>query len=353
MSEDKYSTRRSRKSADAVKGRASGGKLPMFKIKKKVTELFILTPKDLDESVVFTTYIHKFTQGHGKNFKVLKQCASPAFTQEADEITDLGWSVRDEFGKDDSKSKADLWKQMVADNDDHVLVMDLDDVEEGPQMFKMPHKVSEVVIPALDTCMDENEGDLHNFCHPEEGKILVIETNGKDGFARKYNKVFFDEDKPACLFGDNVVTEEEFDSIMNRRPSMEKSTLQPKFSKEEFESYIDFCYEKADEIGIDLDALGKGDNTKEDVDYSADGNSDAQVDTTQDIDLSAETEASTTGRGSRGSRGSEPAKEETTTRGRGRGRAEEPAKEEETPVARGGRGSRGSSTPARGGRARR
>jgi hypothetical protein len=350
MSEDKYSTRRSRKSADAVKGRASGGKLPMYKIKKKVTELFILTPKDIDESVVFTSYIHKFTQGYGKNFKVLKQCASPAFTQEQDEITDLGWSVRDEYGKDDSKSKADLWKQLVADNDDHILVLDINDVEQGPQIFKMPHKVSEVVIPALDLCMDENEGDLHAICHPEEGKILVIETNGQDGFQRKYPEVFFDEDKPSCLFGDKIVTEELFDSILNKRPSMEKSSLQPKFSKDEFEAYIDFCYEKADEMGINLDDIGKGDDAKEDINYSDNGDNDAQVDSNQDIDLGAEAEATTTGRGSRGSRGSSEAKEEAPARG-SRGSRGSSTTEEAT--TRGGRSSRGSSTPARGGRSRR
>lgn len=344
MSEDKYSTRRSRKSADAVKGRASGGKLPMFKIKKKVTELFILTPKDIDESVVFTTYIHKFTQGHGKNFKVLKQCASPAFTKEQDEITDLGWSVRDEYGKDDSKSKADLWKQLVADNDDHVLVLDINDVERGPQIYNMPHRIAEVVIPALDTCMDENEQDLHDYCHPEEGKILVIETNGEEGFKRKYSEVFFDLDKPACLFGDNIVSEEHFDSILNKRPSMEKSSLQPKFSKDEFEAYIDFCYEKADEMGINLDDVGKGD-VQEDINYSDNGD-DTHINTNQDIDLNNETEASTTGRTSRGSRGSET---EAPARG---GRSSRGSSTEETP-ARDGRASRGSSTPTRGGRSRR
>ncbi|NRA76910.1 MAG: hypothetical protein HRU18_01770 [Pseudoalteromonas sp.] len=332
---DKYSTKRSRRSADALKGRASGGKLPMFKIKKKVTELFILTPKDEDADVIFTTYIHKFTQGHGKNFKVLKQCASPTFTQEQDEITDLGWDVREVHGKSDSKSISNFWKQLVADNDDHVLVLDINDVEQGPQIFKMPHKVAEVVLPALDECMDKNDGDLHDYCHPEEGKILVIETNGEDGFQRKYTDVFFDEDKPASLFGDNIVSEEEFDSILNRRPSMTK--LQPAFSKEEFDAYIDFCYEKAEEIGINLDELSSNDDgyNAEGVDYSQDENAgddnNYEVDTSQDIDVGTENEAEAT---------------ETRSRGRGsRGSSEAPA--------RGGRGSRGSSSSEGGGRSSR
>lgn len=331
MSEDKYSTRRSRKSADALKGRATGGKLPMFKIKKKLTELFILTPKDPDAPVVFTSYIHKFTQGHGKNFKVLKQCASPTFTQEQDEITDLGWAVRDEYGKDDSKSKADFWRQLVADNSDHILVLDINDVEAGPQIFKMPHKVATVVIPALDECMENNDGDLHEYCHPEEGKILVIEINGEDGFQRKYTNVEFDLDKPANLFGDNIITEEEFDSILNKRPKMD--SLQPPFNKEEFESYIDFCFEKGDEIGINLDDIGKGD-APEDVNYSDDGSEDVNLDS--QIDDGGETE--------------EPARSARGSRGRGTSEEEAPAR-----GTRGTRGTRGgrASGSTRGGRARR
>jgi len=309
MSEDKYLTKRSRRSVDSLRGRASGGKLPMYKIKRKKTELFILTPKDEDEDVVFTTYIHKFTQGHGKQFKVLKQCASPAFVREQDAITDLGWEVRKHYGKDDSKAKADFWKQLVADSDDHVLVLDINDVEAGPQIFKMPRKVSEVVISAFTSCMDENDGDLHDYCHPVDGKILVIETNGEDGFARKYVDVFFDETAPSNLFADNIVSEADYDAILSRRPSMEKSPLQPKYSKEEFESYIDFCYEKADELGINLDDL---DDKEEEISYSNDSEED---DIDLDIDDSGETEEKEETTSRRSSRGSE----ETTSRRSSRG----------------------------------
>lgn len=316
---DKYSTHRGRKSAEALRGRSSGGKLPMFKIKKKVTELFILTPKDIDAPVVFTSYVHKFTQGHGKNFKVLKQCASPAFTQEQDEITDLGWKLRDEYKSSDSKSKADFYKQLVADNDDYILVLDVNDVERGPQIFKMPYSVSKVVIPALDTCMTENDGDLHDYCHPEEGKILVIETNGETGFSVRYTEVYFDEDKPSCLFSDKIISEEKFDEVLKNRPLMDK--LQPPFSKEEFEAYIDFCFEKADEIGINLDDIGKEDE-QEEVNYSSsDDSTSSDVDLDSELDTSDEEENEAEETSTRSSRSSRSDRTERSSRPARGGRA--------------------------------
>lgn len=262
---DKYSTKRGRASTESLRNKASGGKLPMFKIKNATTELFILCPVDPDADVVFTTYIHRFTEGWGKNFKILKQCASPAFTQEQDSITDLGWKLREEYGNSDSKAKAGLWKQLVADSDDHVVVLDIANPQAGAQIFKMPHTVKEYVVPYLDDVMDRCEGDLHDVCHPEEGKVLVISTNGQDGLNRKYTNIFFDDEKPACLFSDNIVTEQEYDGIVDRQPKMDK-ILQPKYVQAEFDAYLDFCYEEAERMGINLDDLGAP--QQEEISYS-------------------------------------------------------------------------------------
>lgn len=212
-----------------------------FMVLPSITE----NPEDMDmqmsEFIVFS-----------KDNKKIIQATSPAAIGEPCQLTQDGWALHKKFEKDETLAKniGEFPKRyMIPQNNRNVIIVlatkDEDSIAKGPQMFKMPHSVSKVVMEEIDRYSD----DLYHLCDFDDGIIFKASHDGVNGFQRKYEcKIVTDK---ANLVSDGLLNDEAEDKLSKIMPDIK--TCQPPFKEEEYSKYVDFVYSKAEEIGLDID----------------------------------------------------------------------------------------------------
>ncbi len=242
-------------------GSIGGSSMDFFKVNPKGSELLILPPVELSNGelseVLFTTIKHEYFKTVSGKRILAKHASSPSFNDEKDELTDLGWKIKDFYKNSDSKRENEFWSNLVPNKKDHIVVLDLNDIDAGPQIYGMSSAVSKVVKKELSKAGD----DISSLTDFDDGRILLIETNGEKGKKIRYTAEFLDE--TANLLVDKVINDKDIDKWVNSFPNMQK--LQPKFDEQEFQDYVDFMYDKADAEGVNLDI---DEATEDDEDYS-------------------------------------------------------------------------------------
>lgn len=243
----------SKKSQEAALNATTKGGFARFKFGEgKEKRLLILGPTS-DVSAVFTaTYHEKFGAS-----KLLGKAASPAYTGDVDKISDIGWKLRDKYMESTNIKKKDLWKSFMPKRPSFVSVLDLDNVELGPQVYQMGGTVSELVLEEFAEC-----DGIMSICDFDEGRILRVRSNRKPKLKRRYTCEFLEE--TANLIEDGVLDDDSISELADKMYDLSK--LQPPFNQEAFDKYFTLLTKSAAAIGVNIDDfLGDEDETESEI----------------------------------------------------------------------------------------
>lgn len=263
----------------AKKATESGGGLKSFKMDKNKTTANLLVLGSVKEEMgaVFTAKCHELW----KAGKPVHTCGTPSVdklgnaTGEKDPIVDTGWKLREKFLKSTNKKKKDFFKNFLLKTKHFVNVLDLDNLEAGPQCYLMPSSVADVVLEEF----NEVGEDISSICGFDEGRILYIKHNGGEKLARKYKVVKF-KNETANLLEDGALTEEDLVEIEKKLYDL--SRHQPAYSETEFEKHLEHLGKAAQALGIDLEDLITDEEDEDLEEEYEDGDDDEIVDDDDD-----------------------------------------------------------------------
>lgn len=260
----------------AKKAAEKGGGFSGFKMTGRSCRLLILPPSKEDIPALFTSVVHE----QWANGRPVAKVASPAFDGNPDKIKNMGWEIKNTYDKSSNKKKKDFFKKFLPKESHYVNVLDLDDVEAGPQVYQMSGAVAEVVIDKINDLIREADGDLSEICDFDEGRILRVRHNGKPKLQKRYKAEFLTD--TANLLEDGILDDESLDEIANALYDLTKQ--QPKYDEDAYESYFEKLLKLADKAGIDVDAAGSSDDEEEAEDeFEEDGFDDGEGE--EDLDV--------------------------------------------------------------------
>ena len=277
MAKFSYSGKASKEAAQKATEKGKGG-IGRYKMKKQKARLLVLGPVGVEEgeeenSAIFQTSIHDMWAGG----RPVARCASPAFNGEDDPIMKKGWGFRDKYGENSNKKKKDFWRKFLPKSQNHVNVIDLDDVEAGPQTYTMPASVASVVLDEINDC--ESEDEFKSIHHPDEGRILQVKHNGLERLKKEYKAKFLTKTAGLLSSGehDDDIEEEWADKIFDLKK------LQPKADEDAIEKYLELLMKAAAKLGLSLDD-DSDEEEEEDDDELDDDDSDDSFDDDDDDD---------------------------------------------------------------------
>lgn len=324
-------------------------KYKSFKFTSDMAQLLILPKIDWEgkgndpfgDVPIFESVSHEMW----KQKKIVASCASPEFEGEEDRMAQIGWDIRERFLDDNNEKKKEFFKEWLPNKTQYVNVLDLDDIDAGPQVYRLSGSVREEIEDFIKDLKDEfadaDEIDFTSLCDFDEGTVLQVKTNGKDGIARRYKAKFLNE--TADLLKDGIVEEDELDGIADKMYDLTK--LQPRFDQDAFDNYLERLMKKAEKLGIEVDGDGdddsdsdsdsdefeesdsKDDSLEEDDDFNED-----DIDFEEDDKLEEDTEEEVEEKPAR-TKSSRPAKKESEPakkEGRLRSRTKSSDKKEDT-----------------------
>jgi hypothetical protein len=255
----------------AKKAKEKGGGFSNFKISKTTHRLLILGPIE-DRPAIFTSVIHELW----KNKRPVARVASPSFSGQPDKISKMGWAIRDAYKESSNTKKKEYFRNFLPKENHYVNVLDLDDIDAGPQVYQMSGAVAEVVLDEITDC----DGDLTSICDFDEGRILQVRHNGKTGLQRRYKAKFLAD--TANLIEDGILTDEDIDDIADKMSDLTK--MQPKFDQDAFDELYEKLLKAADKNGIDVNAGEEDDDDYEEDDSDNDEFEDEDDDFSDEID---------------------------------------------------------------------
>lgn len=265
---------KSKASKEAAKKATAKGGVSNFKMEGKKANLLILGEVD-GKPAVFTARHHEIWA----NKRPVSKYGAPGVDGETDKVSDLGWKLRDKYKDNKNDKKKDFFKKFLPKTSHVVNVLDLDNLDRGPQVYQMSGAVSEVV---LEEFIDMGD-DQTSICDFDEGRILEIKTNGKQGLQKRYKCKFLAE--TAGLLENNDISEEELEDIADKTYDLTK--LQQAYTKEAEEKHLELLAKAADKLGINIDDLVADDDNSDDEFEEAENDDDGfddEIDTGEDDD---------------------------------------------------------------------
>ena len=237
----------------AKKAAERGAKYSNFSMGDKASaKLLILGPTKEDHAAVFTTSVHEVWA----NGKPVAKCGSPQFTGDDDKIAKIGWKLHKKFKENKNPKLKEAYKMFLPKQNNHIVVLDMDDVEAGPQIFPMTGAVSEVV---LDEINDAENDDLSDICDLNEGRLLFVKSNKKPKLKRRYKAKFLTQ--TANLLEDGILDEESAEELAKNVPDLTK--LQPAFDEKAYEKVLNLLTQRMAKLGVDVEALGDSESNDE------------------------------------------------------------------------------------------
>lgn len=247
------------KKAHAKEQEKSGSKFgKRFKMKGEKAVLLLLPPIG-DDGVIFGTNItHTHFSGDGK---FLCKSASPKAFEKKDKLEEIGWRLKAKYDPKEGKGKPhsnkkikDLWKSFMSGKETVFNVLDLNDLEAGPQEWSAPKPARELIFSEIDDC----DGDLTSICDFNQGRKLLVQKKGK-GLQTEYVVKF--STKTADL---NLEAEAEDKIATDMRPlgTSEKSLIQDKFNDADYEKVYAYLAGKAKKLDINIEDF-EGDDEKD------------------------------------------------------------------------------------------
>lgn len=235
---------KSKASQEAVKkAKEKGGGKATLKLDKAETRLLILGPVEETKPVLYVTKTHEIWADN----KPRSIVGTPAVDNEKDKIIDLGWKLREKYLESDNEKKRDFFKRFLPKEKHYVNVLEIGNEAAGPQVFAMPAKVRDLVLDELGDCGE----DLSTVCDFDEGRILLIKSNMKPKFQRKYACKFLA--KTANLIENGILDETSIGEVGDKLFDLEK--LQPAFDEEAFDKHFEMLKKSAEKLNIDLSSL--------------------------------------------------------------------------------------------------
>jgi hypothetical protein len=178
-------------------------------------------------------------------------------------------------------------------------VLDLDNIEAGPQVFSMPNSVASIVLDEINDC----DGELESICDFDKGRIFLVKHNGKQKLAKEYKAKFLPQ--TANLIEDGVLDEAQIEELAEKIYDLKK--MQPKFDEVEYEKYKEMLLKSAEKLGMSLDST---DSSDEDDDDLVEDDTDESDDDIVDDDTSDEDDDEVDTKKSKASKGKKVEKDE-------------------------------------------
>lgn len=249
MSKFVYKSKASKEAAKKATERGSGS-FNRYKMQKSKVRLLVLASTSEDVPCVFQTVIHEMWS----NGRPTDRVASPSFDGDQDELMQIGFKLKNKYEKSKNKKHKDFWLKFMPKRNNSAVVLDLDDIDAGPQLYQMPSSVAKTIFDEI----NDQDGDLTSITHFDEGRILQVKHNGKSGLAKEYTSKFLPQ--TANLIADGILDEEQLEEMANKMPSLVK--LQPRLDENALEAYKEKLLKQAEKLGIEID----GEETEEDDD---------------------------------------------------------------------------------------
>lgn len=229
-----YDDEEVKKKAQETKQKHEGGggnyaKKPM-KLNKGKTYLVILPSNSKKRKVPYFESFH-YDVGQGKNYR---RFASGASIEDRDDVMDLRKKLYDAYKEQieaNKKPYKPLAQNLGIRKAFHVNAVKL-------KIVKKKWVVEEIGVANLPSVAsklflsDLGDYGVKKICHPDSGKILIIEGNGQDGFGRRYDTAKWHDAKPMLLKKD-IVSEEDLEEGMS-----ELEEQQQKFSVKGIKEFI-------------------------------------------------------------------------------------------------------------------
>lgn len=236
------------------KAQEKGGSRNKFKMQGESAALLLVGPVGEGEPV-FGTSISHIHFGSDKSF--ICKSASPEAFGKKDKLVTVGWKLRNKFDPKEGEGKPhpnkkikELWRSFMSKKQHVINVLDLNDIEKGVQQYDAPMKVMEVIFDEINDLGD----DLTTICDFSEGRRLLVKKQGK-GLLTKYVAKF--STKTAGL----DLSAEEIDKLAAQVKPLSK--CQEPFDEAEYERVVDYCFKKAEKLGVNLDELDSEDKDEE------------------------------------------------------------------------------------------
>jgi len=260
------------KDALAKQNAKKGGQYKQFKMKGRKARLLVLPPVGDKESVIFQAQVHEIWGTKNGKRMVVASAASPMAFDEEDAIAVKGWNLKKKYEDHSNKKFKEFWRSFMPKRKQYVNVIDLDDVEAGPQVYLIPGSVAKTILDELD---DVGE-DLTSICDLNDGRVLQVKHNGAEGLNREYSSKFLSE--TASLDLDSKEVEE----LVNKVYQLSK--LQPAFDQSKFDQVEEVLEKAMNKVGVSFDESEDNDDDDDDdsVDEDNDDVDDDEIDTDDD-----------------------------------------------------------------------
>jgi len=229
-----YDDEEVKKKAQETKQKHEGGggnyaKKPM-KLNKDKTYLVILPSNSKKRKVPYFESFH-YDVGQGKNYR---RFASGASIEDRDDVMDLRKKLYDAY-KEQIEANKKPYKPLAVNlgirkafhvNAVKLKIKNKKFVVDEIGVANLPAVASKLFLSDL------GDYGVKKICHPDAGKILIVEGNGQDGFGRRYETAKWHDSKPMLLKKD-LASEEDLEEGMS-----ELEEQQQKFSVKGIKEFL-------------------------------------------------------------------------------------------------------------------
>lgn len=271
---DEETTKQAKEKSEKKKVRSGSD----MKLNKGKTYLVILPPTGKDKAAFKEVYHYQFKAGNDF-YKV----ASGSSIDEQDDIQELGFKIYKKYSdKEKHKKQRDIAKNFMPREEFYVNAVKLKkdpktkkfSFEEAGSL-KLPSGAAKLFMSEID------ESGIKATCHPDSGKIMYIQDNGKSGIFIRYDVVKFLEAKPR-LIADGLVDMEALE-----KTTIDLDTKQKEFAQKDIDKLLSVLKKKYKDIVSSLDDEEGEEESVDDDDLEVDDDAD---DSDSDSELDDEEE---------------------------------------------------------------
>jgi len=195
---------KSKASTEMLKKQNEKAGFAKFSMKGKLkARLLVLPPVDVKEAVFFVTNEYLIF-GSGKQLKF--RTGAPEVFNNTNHIAEIGWKIREKYSKSKDEGLKTFYKEWLPTKKMNINVLDLDNLDVGPQVYALSGTVEQTIIDEL---VDVGE-DLTSICDFADGRILQVKSNGASGISVRYTAKFLSETASLDL------SDEEMESLASK-----------------------------------------------------------------------------------------------------------------------------------------